>query len=72
MSRALPVERQRLVRLEEVVVAAELDGAVAGVGNRERDRLQAPVELDFAGSVTTSPGITMLFPERPARALHAR
>src|SRR6266702_5029941 len=44
----LAVELQRRVGLEEMVVRADLDRAVAGVGDRQRHRLAAGIELDLA------------------------
>ena len=46
---ARTVELQRLVGLEEVVVRADLDRPVAGVGDFHSDRLAALVELQVAG-----------------------
>src|SRR5829696_8971445 len=43
-----PVEGQLRIGLEEVVVRADLDRAVAGVRNSERDRLAALVERELA------------------------
>ena len=42
------VEFQRRVGFEEVVVRADLDRAVAGVGDGERHRLAAGIEFDLA------------------------
>ncbi len=42
------IERERRVGLEEVVVRADLHRTVAGVGDRERDRLAARVQGDLA------------------------
>src|SRR5258707_11478637 len=42
------VELQRRVGLEEMVVRADLDRTVAGVGDRQRHRLATGVEFDFA------------------------
>ena len=54
---ALAVEVQRRVGLEEMIVAADLDRPVAGVGDLEGDRVAARVELDLARAATISPGI---------------
>src|SRR5882724_3581608 len=43
------VEAQRRVGLEEMVVRADLDRPVAGVGDLDLDRGAAGVELDVAG-----------------------
>src|SRR5688572_3477199 len=47
-ARLLPVEAERLVGLEEMVVAADLDWAIARIGDLQRDRRQTAVELDHA------------------------
>src|SRR5579863_1150777 len=47
-ARFLAIEFQRRVGLEEMIVRADLDRAVSGIGNRERDRLPAGVEFDLA------------------------
>ncbi len=47
---ALAVEPERIVGLEEMIVAADLDRPVAGVGDLERDRIAALVELQLARS----------------------
>src|SRR5260370_27527695 len=47
-ARLLAVELQRRIGLEEMVVRADLDRPVAGIGDRQRHRLAAGVELDFA------------------------
>ena len=47
---ALAVELQRLVGLEEMIVAADLDRPVAGVGDLDGDRIAALVELQLARS----------------------
>ena len=44
------VERQRRVGFGEMVVAADLDRPVAGVGDGQRGARQAGVELDVAVS----------------------
>ena len=46
----VPIERQGRVGLGEVVMGADLDRPVAGVGDLQRHRRLAGVELDFAGS----------------------
>src|SRR5437868_3910465 len=43
-----PIEFQRRVGLEEMVVRADLDRAVAAIGDRERRGLAAGVEFDLA------------------------
>src|SRR5204863_7091543 len=43
----LAVETQRRVGLGEMVVRADLDRPVSGIGNRQRDRLAALVDLDL-------------------------
>src|SRR3954468_23366264 len=47
--RLLPVEGQRRVRLEEVIVRADLDRPVAGIRHVEGDRISALVQVDLAG-----------------------
>src|SRR5271163_1682013 len=42
------LELQRRIGFEEMIVRADLDRPVAGVGNRERDCAAAFVELDLA------------------------
>ena len=42
------VERQRRIGLGEVVVRPDLDRAVAGVGDRDRQHLAADVQIDVA------------------------
>src|SRR3954463_7352311 len=44
----LAIELQRRVGLEKMVVRADLDRAVAGVGDRQRHGLAAGIELDLA------------------------
>src|SRR4029077_5714261 len=44
----LALELQRRVGLEEMVVRADLDRTVAGIGDRERHGLAAGIELDLA------------------------
>src|SRR5688572_22950147 len=46
----LALEAQRVVGLEEVVVRADLDRPVTGIGHGERPRLSARIELDVARS----------------------
>ena len=47
-ARLVAIEPQRLVDLEEMRVGADLDGAVAAVGDAEADRLPSRVQLDHA------------------------
>ena len=47
--RACAVELQRRIGLEEMVVRADLDRPVAGIGDFERDRVAALVHDDVAG-----------------------
>src|SRR5260370_6481774 len=47
-ARLLAVELQRRIGLEEMVVRADLDRPVAGIGDRQRHRLAAGVEFDFS------------------------
>src|SRR5579883_2083538 len=47
-ARLLALELERRIGLEEMIVRADLDRPVAGVGDVERDRLAAGIELDFA------------------------
>src|ERR1700722_8263819 len=47
-ARFLAIEFQRWIGLEEMIVRADLDRAVTGIGDRERDRLAASIELDIA------------------------
>src|SRR6516165_356350 len=47
-ARFLAVELQRRIGLEEMVMRADLDRPVAGIGDAERHRLAALVELDLA------------------------
>src|ERR1700738_3998062 len=42
------VELQRRVGLEEMIVRADLDRTIAGVGDGERHRLAAGIEFDLA------------------------
>src|SRR3984885_15011479 len=44
----LAIEFQRRIGLEEMIVRADLDRAVTGIGDRERYRLAAGIELDVA------------------------
>ena len=46
--RAFPIEAQSLVHLVKVKMGTDLDGPVAGVADRERDRLTARVKFDVA------------------------
>src|SRR5215831_16876931 len=48
-ARLVALEAQRLVGLKEVIVRADLDRPVAGVGDLERDAGRALVEDDLAG-----------------------
>src|SRR5258708_37883218 len=48
-ARLVALEAQRLVGLEEMIVRADLDRPVAGVGDLYRHRHDAGVELDLAG-----------------------
>src|ERR1700722_10290060 len=47
-ARLLAVELQRRIGLEKLVLGADLDRTVAGIGDRERHRLAAGIELDLA------------------------
>src|ERR1700733_12256802 len=47
-ARFLTLEFQRRIGLEEMIVRADLDRAITGIGDRERDRLAAGIELDIA------------------------
>src|SRR5439155_23504794 len=47
-ARLLAVEFKGRIGLEEVVMRADLDRSVAGVGDRERHRLAAGIEFDLA------------------------
>src|SRR5579859_1926689 len=44
----LALELQRRIGLEEMIVRADLDRAVTGIGNRQRHGLAAGIELDLA------------------------
>ena len=48
-ARLLPVEAQARIGLEEVVVRADLDRAIAGIGHFDGDLGSADIELDSAG-----------------------
>src|SRR5438445_1619749 len=48
-ARLLAVEGERTVGLVEVIMRADLDRPVAGIGDGDRDRGTAGVELDLAG-----------------------
>src|SRR5690348_11907132 len=48
-ARAVPVEAERGVGLEEMVMRADLDRPVAGIGDLDLDRCPAGIELDLAG-----------------------
>src|SRR6476619_5432967 len=47
-ARFLAVEFQRRICLEEMIMRADLDRPVAGIGHAHRDGLAALIELDFA------------------------
>ena len=47
-ARLLAVELQRRIGLEEMIVRADLDRPVAGIGDRQRHRLAAGIEFDLA------------------------
>src|SRR5262249_20759306 len=47
-ARLLAVELQRRVGLEKLVVRADLDRPIAGIGHRQRQRLAAGIEFDLA------------------------
>src|SRR5262249_56130985 len=47
-ARLLALEVQRRIGLEEMIVRADLDRPVAGVGHRQRHGLAAGIELDLA------------------------
>src|ERR1700677_1398252 len=47
-TRASAIEFQRRIGLKEMIMRADLDRAVAGIGDRERDRLAAGGEVDLA------------------------
>ncbi|KIU01525.1 hypothetical protein QU38_01175, partial [Staphylococcus aureus] len=47
-ARLLAIERQRRIGLAEMVVRADLDRPVAGVGNGQRHGLATGIELDVA------------------------
>src|SRR5579872_1864075 len=47
-ARLFAIELQRRIGFEEMVMRADLNGPVSGVGDRERDRLAAGIELDLA------------------------
>src|ERR1700690_2548152 len=47
-ARFFAVEFQRGVGLEEMVVGADLDRSIAGIGDRQGHRLAAGIELDLA------------------------
>ena len=55
-SRRRAIEAQRAVGLEEVVVRADLDRPVAGVGDLHLERRAAGVDLDVAGFAEHFPG----------------
>ena len=46
--RRRPIEFQRLVHFEEMIMRADLDRAIAGIDHGERGSRPAGVELDFA------------------------
>src|SRR5262249_15385347 len=46
-ARLLAVEFQRRIALEEMIMRADLDRPVAGIGDRQRDRLAAGIDLDL-------------------------
>src|ERR1700722_2434584 len=48
-ARLLAIELERRIGLEEMIMRADLDRPVAGVGDHERHGLAAGVESDFAG-----------------------
>ena len=48
-ARSLTVERERAVGLVEMVVRADLNRPIAGVGHFQRERLAPRVELDLTG-----------------------
>src|SRR3954451_14314770 len=48
-ARLLTVEHKRGVGLVEVIVRADLNGTITGVGNLDCERLTPGVELDVAG-----------------------
>src|SRR4029077_20971526 len=48
-ARLLAIELQRRIGLEEMIVRADLDRPVAGVGDGERHGLAAGIERDLAG-----------------------
>src|SRR6185437_15243003 len=48
-ARLLALEFQGRIGLEEMIMRADLDRPIAGVGDGERRRLAADVELDLAG-----------------------
>src|SRR5439155_20968414 len=49
-ARRIAIEREGAVGLEEMKMRADLDRAVAGVGNGERNRGSVHVQLDLAGA----------------------
>src|ERR1700731_1213503 len=46
--RPLAIELQRRIGLEEMIMRADLDRPVAGIGDRDHDRLAAGIEFDLA------------------------
>src|SRR5262249_53474100 len=47
-ARLFAIEFQRRIGLEEMIMRADLDRPIAGIGDRQRHRLAASVELDLA------------------------
>src|SRR6516162_10109113 len=47
-ARFFAVEFQRRIGLEEMIVRADLDRTIAGIGDRQRHGLAARIELDLA------------------------
>src|SRR6185312_10174240 len=47
-ARLLPLELQGRIGLEEMIMRADLDRPVAGVGDSERHRLSPGIQLDLA------------------------
>src|SRR5262249_58428151 len=47
-ARLFAIEFQRRIGLEEMVVRADLDRPIAGIGDRQRHRLATGIELDLA------------------------
>src|SRR5262249_13993314 len=46
-TRLFAIEFQRRIGLEEMIVRSDLDRPVAGIGDRQRDRLAASIDLDL-------------------------